>query len=197
MSADFAALIASPVGAILVFCLRIVDVSLDTMRVLFAIRGKRGVAGALGFFQALVWIIAVGNVIRHLDSWMHVVGYAGGYAMGTVVGITIERLVAYGVNTVRIVSRHGGVEIAEALRERGYGVTEFAGFGREGTVEIVNSVVQRAHLDEVMAIVDRFDPDAFVTVEEPKILRGGSFAAREWRMAAPLTRWSGRSRQRV
>ena len=197
MSAEFAALIASPVGAILVFCLRIVDVSLDTMRVLFAIRGKRAVAGSLGFFQALVWIIAVGNVIRHLDSWMHVVGYAGGYAMGTVVGITIERMVAYGVNTVRIVSRLGGVEIAEALRERGYGVTEFAGFGREGKVEIVNSVVQRAHLAEVMAIVDRFDPNAFVTVEEPKILRGGSFAEREWKVGTPLTRWSGRSRQRV
>jgi uncharacterized protein YebE (UPF0316 family) len=197
MSAELAALIASPAGAILVFCLRIVDVSLDTMRVLFAIRGKRGIAGILGFFQALVWIIAVGNVIRHLDSWMHVVGYAGGYAMGTVMGITIERMVAYGVSTVRIVSRHGGVEIAEALRERGYGVTEFAGFGREGKVEIVNSVVQRAHLDEVMAIVDRFDPNAFVTVEEPKILRGGSFAEREWKVGTPLTRWSGRSRQRV
>ena len=180
MSAEFAALIASPVGAILVFCLRIVDVSLDTMRVLFAIRGKRAVAGSLGFFQALVWIIAVGNVIRHLDSWMHVVGYAGGYAMGTMVGITIERLVAYGLSAVRIVSRHGGVEIAEALRERGYGVTEMAGFGREGRVEIINSVVQRAHLDEVMQIVDRFDPQAFVTAEEPKILRGGSFASRAW-----------------
>jgi len=165
--------------------------------VLFAIRGKRGIAGILGFFQALVWIIAVGNVVKHLDSWLHVVGYAGGYAMGTVVGITIERLLAYGLNTVRIVSLHGGVEIAEALRERGYGVTELAAFGRDGKVEIVNSVVQRAHLDEVMAIVDRFDPQAFVTVEEPKILRGGSFAEREWRVVTPLTRWSWRSRQRA
>jgi uncharacterized protein YebE (UPF0316 family) len=197
MPFDIGALIASPAGPLVIFCLRIVDVSLDTMRVLFAIRGKRGIAGVLGFFQALVWIIAVGNVVKHLDSWMHVVGYAGGYAMGTVVGITIERMVAYGLSTVRIVSAHGGVEIAEALRERGYGVTELGAFGREGKVEIVNSVVQRAHLDEVMAIVDRFDPRAFVTAEEPKILRGGSFAEREWKLSAPLVRWSGRTRQRA
>jgi uncharacterized protein YebE (UPF0316 family) len=197
MPFDIGALIASPAGPLIIFCLRIVDVSLDTMRVLFAIRGKRGIAGVLGFFQALVWIIAVGNVVKHLDSWMHVVGYAGGYAMGTVVGITIERMVAYGLSTVRIVSAHGGVEIAEALRERGYGVTELGAFGREGKVEIVNSVVQRAHLDEVMAIVDRFDPRAFVTAEEPKILRGGSFAEREWKLSAPLVRWSGRTRQRA
>lgn len=188
---------ATPWGALFIFCLRIVDVSLDTMRVLFAIRGKRAIAGVLGFFQALIWIFAVGTAIQHLDSWFHVFGYAGGYAMGTFVGITIERAVAYGLATVRIVSQHGGVEIAEALRERGYGVTEMAGFGREGGVEIANCVVQRAHLDEVIGLIDRWDPDAFVTVEEPRVLRGGSLVAREWKMTSPLARWSGRPHQRA
>jgi uncharacterized protein YebE (UPF0316 family) len=102
--------------------------------------------------------------------------------MGTMVGITIERYVAYGLSSLRIVSRHGGVEIAEALRERGYGATEFAGFGRDGTVEIVTSVVQRAHIPEALAIIDRYDPDAFVTVEDPQVLRGGSVVSREWRV---------------
>ena len=192
------AIFASPYGAGLIFCARIIDVSCDTMRVLFAIRGKRWVAASLGFVQALIWIFAVGTAVRHLDSVLHVLGYAAGYAMGTFVGITIERAVADGLATVRIVSLHGGVEIAEALRERGYGVTEMAGFGREGRVEIVNSVVQRAHLDEVMSIVDRWDPDAFVTVEEPKVLRGGSLVERDWRMPVPFpTRWSTRSHQRA
>ena len=190
-------LFASPTGALLIFCLRIVDVSCDTMRVLFAIRGKRGIAGLLGFFQALIWIFAVGNAVKHLDSWLHIIAYAGGYAAGTMVGITIERIVAYGLATVRVISRHGGVEIAEGLRERGYGVTEMAGFGREGSVEILNCVVQRAHLDEVMAIIDQFDRDAFVTVEEPKILRGGSFAVREWKMGSAFARPGGGTRQRV
>jgi uncharacterized protein YebE (UPF0316 family) len=182
---------AAPTGALLIFCLRIVDVSCDTMRVLFAIRGKRVISGALGFVQALVWIYAVGAAVRHLDSWLHVLGYAGGFAAGTIVGISIEKAVAYGLTAVRIVSRYGGVEIAESLRERGYGVTEMAGFGREGGVEIVSSVVQRAHLDEVMAIVDRYDPEAFVTVEEPKLLRGGSVAQRQWKMGTELPEfWS-------
>ena len=194
------ALFASPYGALLIFCLRIIDVSCDTMRVLFTVRGKRGIAGVLGFFQALIWIFAVGTAIKHLDSWMHILGYAAGYATGTMVGITIEQAVAYGVSTVRIISRDGGVEIAEALRECGYGVTEFGGFGREGPVEIVNSVVHRNDLDQVMAIVDKFDKDAFVTVEDPKILRGGSFATREWRIVSPFGRAGsvgGGTRQRV
>lgn len=185
------AMFAAPIGALVIFFLRIVDVSCDTMRVLFAIRGKRLIAGLLGFFQALIWIFAVGAAVKHLDSWLHILGYAAGYSMGTMVGITIERAVAYGLSTVRIVSKHGGVEIAEALRERGYGVTEYAGFGKEGGVEIINSVVHRAQLDDVMRIVDQWDDEAFVTVEEPKILRGGSFATREWSVPDVVGRLGG------
>ena len=177
---DVDVLFASAWGPLLIFALRIVDVSLETMRVIFAIRGKRGISAVLGFVMAMVWIFAAGNAMKHLDSIFHILGYAAGFATGTFVGITIERFVAYGLANVRVISRHGGVEIAEALRDRGYGVTESGAYGREGKVEIVNSVVQRAHMAEVLAIVDRFDPQAFVTVEEPKILRGGSFAQREW-----------------
>ena len=193
-------LFASPWGALIIFTLRIVDVSLDTMRVIFAFRGKRGIAAVLGFFIAMIWIVAVGNAVRHIDSVWHLLGYASGYATGTFIGVTIERMVAYGVAQVRIISRHGGVEIAESLRDRGYGVTEMSGYGREGPVEIVNSVVHRNDLDQVMAIVDKFDKDAFVTVEDPKILRGGSFATREWRIVSPFGRpgsVGGGTRQRV
>jgi uncharacterized protein YebE (UPF0316 family) len=193
MSAD--AIFASPWGALVIFCLRIVDVSCDTMRVIFAIRGKRGIAATLGFVQALVWIVAVGNAVKHLDSVLHVVGYAGGYAMGTYVGVTLEQAIAYGVATVRIVSRSAGVEIAEALREAGHGVTEFGGFGRNGSVEILNSVVQRRHIEDVLAIATSHDREAFVTVEEPKVLRGGLIASHDWRLGGPLVRWmKGRER---
>jgi uncharacterized protein YebE (UPF0316 family) len=171
-------LFALPWGPLVIFCLRIVDVSLDTMRVLSAVRGSRWVAAGLGFFQALIWIVVVGNAIRYLDSVWHVIGYAAGFAAGTLAGISIENALAYGLATVRVVSRDGAVEIAAALRERGYGVTAFGGEGRDGRVEILNSVVQRQDLADVMRIVDRWDPGAFVTVEEPKLLRGGSVARR-------------------
>ena len=189
------ALFASPWGALVIFCLRIIDVSCDTMRVIFAIRGKRMIAAVLGFIQALVWIFAVGNAVKHLDSVLHVLGYSGGYAMGTYVGVSLEQMIAYGVATLRVVSRKRGVEIAEALRAAGHGVTEFPGFGRDGAVEILNSVVQRSHIDEVVTLISEVDPEAFVTVEEPKVLRGGMIATRDWRIPTPLTRWmKGRQR---
>lgn len=192
---DLDAVFASTWGALLIFALRICDVSLDTMRVIFAIRGKRGLAAILGFLMALIWIFAVGNAIRHIDSIWHILAYAGGYSMGTFVGITIERQVAYGVATLRIISRDAGDEIAAALRERGYGATEFTGQGREGRIALVTAVVHRSHIDEVLDIVDRLDADAFVTVEEPKTLRGGMLATREWPVAGMVDRWiPGRAR---
>jgi len=180
-------LFALPWGPLVIFAMRIVDVSLDTMRVLSAVRGHRWVAGGLGFFQALIWIVVVGNAIKYLDSAWHVLGYAGGFGAGTLVGVSIEHALAYGLATVRVVSRDG-VQIAAALRDRGYGVTSIGGQGRDGRVDILDSVVQRQDLEEIMRLVEGWDPRAFVTVEEPKLLRGGSIARRvgmtmPWRRA--------------
>lgn len=179
------ALFASHWGPLLIMLARIVDVSFDTMRVIFAIRGRRGIAAVLGSVQALIWIIAVGNAIRHLDSILHVLGYAAGYGLGTFVGVTIEGLVAYGAAMIRIVSPHGGKDIALALRDRGYGVTEVTGQGREGPVAVLFAAVERSHLADVMETAMEWDPDAFITVEEPKVLRGGLLRTREWPVFKP------------
>src|SRR5438045_6063853 len=115
------AMFASPWGALLIFCLRIVDVSCDTMRVIFAIRGKRGIAAMLGFIQAMVWIFAVANAVKHLDSILHVMGYAGGYATGTFVGVSLEQAIASCGAARRLVTRQAGAEVANVLRQRGCG----------------------------------------------------------------------------
>jgi uncharacterized protein YebE (UPF0316 family) len=173
------ALFASAWGPLLIFALRIVDVSLATLRMLLAVRGVKIVAPFIGFFEVLVWIFAVGNAIRFLDSPLHLIGYASGFAMGTVVGMLIEERIAFGMATVRVVSQHGGVELAEALRDRGFGVTEFSGQGREGLVEVVYAVLRRRDLKYVFQEVATWDPQAFVTVEEPRsIQRGWMFGMR-------------------
>ena len=127
----------------------------------------------IGFFEVLVWVFAAGSAIRFLDSPLHVIGYAGGFATGNVVGLWVEEKLALGLATVRIISSHGGVELADALREKGFGVTEFSGQGREGPVEVVYTVARRAQVREIFRVVDVWDPDAFVTVEEPRAIHRG------------------------
>lgn len=168
-----AEIFAGPLGPLAIFLLRVVDVSLATTRTLLAMRGARLAVPILGFFESLVWVLAVGTAITHLDSPLHVLGYAGGFATGTVVGLWLEEKLALGLASFHIVSRHGGIEIADALRAKGFGCTEFLGQGREGRVEVLNAVVRRRRGPEVLAVVDELDPDAFVSVEEPRTVRRG------------------------
>lgn len=181
------ALFAGAWGPLLIFVLRIFDVSLSTLRILLSMRNQRVLVPIIGFFEVLIWIFAVGSAIRNLESMWHVLGYAGGFATGNIVGLWIEGKLAIGLATLRIISRAGGVELAEALRERGYGVTEFFGQGREGRVEIVYTAVARREIPRVLDEVARWDPDAFVTVEEPReVRRGWMHSTPRQRLAANL-----------
>jgi uncharacterized protein YebE (UPF0316 family) len=170
---------AGPWGPLLIFFARLIDVSMATLRMMLSIRGVRWTAPLIGFFEALLWVLAVGTAIRHLDSPLHVVGYAGGFAAGSWVGLWIEGRRAFGVATIRIISTHAGVELADALRGRGYGVTEFQGHGRDGPVEVVFTVSPRRQVPDILREVDTWDPDAFVTLEQAQgIERGWLFQRR-------------------
>lgn len=166
-------LFAGPWGPIVIFTLRIFDVSLSTMRILLAVRGHKMVVPLIGFFEVLIWVFAVGNAIRFLDSGWHVLGYAGGFATGSIVGLLIEESLAIGFASVRVVSRHAGVEMADALRAAGFGVTEFGAQGRDGRVEVIFTVCRRRDTPRVLAVAERWDPQAFITVEEPRDIRWG------------------------
>jgi uncharacterized protein YebE (UPF0316 family) len=167
------ALFAGPWGPVVIFLLRIVDVSLSTLRILLSVRNQRALVPVIGFIEVSIWIFAVGNAIRHLDSPLHVLGYAAGFSSGTMVGIWIEEKLAMGLATMRIITRRTEAGLADRLRALGCGVTEFAGQGREGRVEVIYTVVQRRRIPAVLSEVDRWDPGAFVTVEEPREIRRG------------------------
>src|SRR5690625_6627370 len=141
-------LFAGPWGPLLIFLLRICDVSLALLRTLLPVRTVKTAGPSIGFCEVLIWSFAVGAAIDNLSSPIHLLGYAGGFAMGNVVGMWVEGKLAFGLAIIRVISKHGGVEVAEALREKGFGVTEFAGHGRDGNVEIVDTVVTRRRITE-------------------------------------------------
>jgi uncharacterized protein YebE (UPF0316 family) len=167
------ALFAGPWGPVLIFFLRIGDVSLSTLRILLAMRNQKMLVPLIGVAEVTIWIFAVGNAIRHLESPWHVLGYALGFATGSMVGMWIEEKLAIGLATMQIISRKNTETLAEALRALGCGVTEFEGSGREGPVEVIYTVVQRRRIRQVLDVVERWDPDAFITVSEPREIRRG------------------------
>jgi len=159
---------------LLIFLLRVCDMSLDTLRVMFVLRGQRLPAWILGFFQSTLWVLAITSVISNLDNWLNVIGYAAGFATGNVVGMLIYERLPVGHAHVRIISPHLGNAVAEAIRSAGYAATMLSGHGKDGMVSMINSSVRRRDITRVRFKVD---PEAFITVEEVRPLHRGFWRA--------------------
>jgi uncharacterized protein YebE (UPF0316 family) len=160
-----------------IFFLRVTDMSFDTLRVLFVIRGRRPLAWILGFMQSALWVIAITSVLNNLDNLWNIVAYASGFATGNVVGMIIEERLAIGHSHLRIISSRRGDAIVEAVRAAGYAATEVAGRGKDGTVALISCSVRRRDISRVQKEIYKEDPEAFVTLEEIRPLHRGYWRA--------------------
>ena len=164
-----------PYGPILIFALRIVDVSMGTLRIMVTVRGHRGLSTAIGFLEVLIWIVAVGSALQHLDSIYHVGAYAAGFAAGNYVGIVVENGLALGTVVVRaIIPDETDRGTARTLREEGYVVTELEGRGWDGPVDVLNIVVPRREAADVVSTIEAQVPRSFITVEELRTTHRGT-----------------------
>jgi len=162
---------------ILIFLLRVMGMSMDTLRVLFLLRGRRLATWLLGFLQSALWVIAIGSVLSNLDDLWNVIAYAGGFATGNVVGMAIEELLAVGYANIRIISSGMGNAILETIRDSGYGATEIPGRGKDGTVTMINCSIRRKHISKIQKEISRIDPEAFITIGETRPLHRGFWRA--------------------
>lgn len=160
-----------------IFCLRLMDMSLDTLRVLFVMRGRKQFAWIFGFFQALIFVAAISSVLADLDNSLNLVGYAAGFATGNVLGMFIEERLAIGHILVNIVSPGRGSAVAENLRSNGYAVTEIPARGKNGMVSMLNVSVLRKNVEPVRRLVNDIDPQAFITAEDVRPVRRGFWRA--------------------
>ncbi len=175
-------LVLSPIlGAMLIFCMRVTDMSLDTLRMLMAVRGRRLQAAAIGVVQATVFIVAVSQVLKGPLTFWNVLGYALGFGAGVALGMWAEERMALGYSMFRIYSSAHGREIAQALRECGFAATEILATGKDGFLVVVNCAVARRDTQAVRDIVDRIDGSAFVTVDAVEPVQHGYFRTTTFR----------------
>ena len=176
---------------LLIFCARIVDVSLDTMRIIFLNRGRKFVAPLLGCAESLVWVLAVSQAMKHLSNPVCYLSYGTGFAAGTYVGMLIEERVAAGLLTVRVILNRGNSHLPAALRQAGHGVTVLEGQGVRGPVNVLFVVIRRRVLPSIVSLIRQHAPDAFYSTEEVRSATGGTLLqspGRSWRPRSPFRR---------
>ena len=147
-----------------IFCARICDVSIGTIRIIMIGRSRRGMAALLGFFEVIIWLIAVSQVLGHLNNVISYIAYGAGFAAGNYVGISIENRLAMGMQSVQIITEENLKALSMLLRQEGFGVTNLAAKGQKGQMDFIYVVTPRKRSDEVLAIVKEFDANAFISV---------------------------------
>jgi uncharacterized protein YebE (UPF0316 family) len=163
----------------LIFLARICDCSIGTMRILFIGRGHRFLAPFLGFFEVLIWLLAIRQIMMNLTNSFYYVAYASGFAMGTYVGMYIEGRLAMGTILIRIVTSQEGTGLIEYLKGEDYGVTSVKAQGARGDVNLIYTIIKRSDLPHVIDIINRINPRAFYTIEDVRFVREGVFPDEE------------------
>lgn len=156
---------------LLIFSARILDVSIGTLRIVFIARGKKVIAPILGFFEVLIWLLAIGQIFKHLDNIACYIAWAGGFAMGNYVGMVIEQKLAIGFEVVRVITRASAENLLEHLKNDGYGLTVTDGHGANGPVKIIFLLIKRKDLPKVSKIILKYNPKAFYTVEDVNFVK--------------------------
>ena len=158
-----------------IFMARICDVTLDTLRIIYVSRGLKFLAASIGFFEVLIWLIAITQIISNLTNPILYIAYASGFAMGNYIGITIEEKMAIGTVVIRIITQKDAAQLIEVLKADGYGVTHADAQGAHGPVKIIFTIVKRKDISFVLDIIQRFNPLAFYTIEDIRSVRQGVF----------------------
>jgi uncharacterized protein YebE (UPF0316 family) len=163
----------------LIFVARVVDVSMGTVRVIFVSRGMKYLAPIVGFFEILVWLLAIGQIMKNLSNPVCYIAYAGGFAMGNFVGICIAEKLSLGVVLIRVVTKRDALPLVEHLKSENFGVTSVDGHGTSGEVKVVFTVVPRREVQNVAKLIKRFNPKAFYSIEDVGFVEKGIFPAKK------------------
>ena len=160
---------------LLIFCARICDVSLDTVRLIFVSKGIKHVAPILGFFEVIIWLLAVSQIMKHLDNIICYIAYGGGFAMGNYIGMYIEEKLSIGSVIIRVITKPDTNELINELISQNYGLTIVDAEGSQQKVKIIFSVIKRENINNFISVINQFNPHAFYTIEDVRSINEGVF----------------------
>ena len=152
-------------AALLIFSLKLADTSLGTMRTLLVNKNKSIYAALVGLLESGIWIVAIREIIIHIDQPMLIIAYAVGFAAGIIFGSYIERMVGVGNIIVRVFCPSNSPSVAEKLRDNGHGVTVIDGEGKDGPVKVYLCIIQRRKLKSVLKMIQEINPKAYITTD--------------------------------
>jgi uncharacterized protein YebE (UPF0316 family) len=155
---------------LLIFLSRTIDVSIGTIRIILVGKGLKWQAAFCGFFEVLVWLIAITQIMQHLSNFIMYIAYASGFAFGTYVGVLIENRLAFGYIVVQVITKVNANELVDELRRKNIGNINFGATTPNGRVRLVYIVLKRKEIRSVFKVVKEHNPNAYYIVQDIRSL---------------------------
>lgn len=163
---------------LIIIAINVVYVSMCTLRMIFVIKGRRILASLLSVVEIFVYMTGLGIVLKNLDNYWNLAAYCVGYGLGVYIGSRIEEYIALGYVTVQVTVDCDETEIPSKLREKGYGVTSWLADGKDGPRLMMQVLAKRSNERQLIDILEKLCPKAFVVSYEPKNFKGGFWIKR-------------------
>jgi len=160
---------------LLIFLARILDVSIGTLRIIFVSRGMKYLAPIFGFLEVLIWLIALGEIMKNLTNPINYIAYAGGFATGNFVGIYLAGKLSMGMVCVRIITPENADKLLDQFKAKHIGYTVVEAKGSTGEVQLIFTIIKRKDLKYIYELIHKFSPKAFISIEEIQDVEKGIF----------------------
>jgi uncharacterized protein YebE (UPF0316 family) len=163
-------------NCLVIFAVRIVDVSLGTLSTVLVIRGKKGLGSITGFIDIIIWFLIVREAlsIENASLWI-AVAYAGGYAAGTYAGSWLEEKLAIGSASLTVVTRGIRNDLVKAIRAKGFAVSVVECQGKDSKNLLLLIEVDRRRIKDVRTIINEVASDSFIAISDTKSIINGYF----------------------
>ena len=160
---------------LMVFFARICDVSFGTMRIVFVSKWKKTISPFLGFIEVFIWIVVISQIMKNANNIVCYIAYAGGYAAGNYIGMSIEERIALGSQLIQVFSSKDVTSLRKSLQDAGFGTTMVEGDGSSGKTNILYTVINRKTFIQAEEILRDFDPNIFYVIEDVRLVKSGIF----------------------
>ncbi len=156
-----------------VFFARILDVSIGSVRTVYLIKQKNFIACILAFIELVIWFyVARETLTMDNISFVIVMSYALGYAIGTYIGGIINKYFIDGNLMILIFTKKDTIKIRNILKKSGYGISSIT-MSDDNNLLLVE--IRKKELKRLRELIKKIDKKAFVIVNETLEVQNGYF----------------------
>lgn len=163
-----------------IFIVRIVDVSLGTIRTVLTVKDKNLLAALIGFIEVFIWFIIVKDALNSdINSILIGISYALGFATGTYLGGILSRIFTiHSTLTVQIIISDKKRKIIDLLHDKGYAVSVLGATGYKNDNKLLLFIeIEALNLKDLRNTINNIDDSAFIVVNDSRAVYNGYFSS--------------------